>query len=34
MTIFCPEEITYRIGYIDQDKLRMLGATMRNNQYG
>ena len=32
--ISCPEEIAYRMGFIDRDTLRLLAATMRNNQYG
>ena len=32
--ISCPEEIAYRMGFIDRDTLRLLGTTMRNNQYG
>ena len=34
MMISCPEEIAYRMGFIDRDTLRLLAATMRNNQYG
>ena len=34
MMISCPEEIAYRMGFIDRDMLRLLAATMRNNQYG
>ena len=34
MMISCPEEIAYRLGYIDSDELRSLGEVMENNQYG
>ena len=34
MMLSCPEEITYRMGFIDRDTLRLLAVTMRNNQYG
>ncbi len=34
MMLSCPEEIAYRMGFIDRDTLRLLGTTMRNNQYG
>ena len=34
MMLSCPEEIAYRMGFIDRDTLRLLAATMRNNQYG
>jgi len=34
MMISCPEEIAYRMGYIDRDGLRSLGEAMRSNSYG
>ena len=34
MMISCPEEIAYRMGYIDRDGLRDLGEAMRSNAYG
>jgi len=34
MKISCIEEIAFRMGYIDKDKLRFLGKKMENNQYG
>jgi len=32
--ISCIEEIAYRKGYIDRDRLRELGAAMQKNEYG
>lgn len=34
MMIACPEEIAYRMGYIDKEGLREQANTMKNNQYG
>ena len=34
MKISCIEEIAYRMGYIDDNQLRLLGEKMANNQYG
>jgi glucose-1-phosphate thymidylyltransferase len=34
MMISCPEEIAYRMGYIDRDGLRGLGEAMHSNAYG
>ena len=34
MMISCPEEIAYRMGYIDADALRELGKEMEGNRYG
>ncbi len=34
MMISCPEEIAYRMGYIDRKQLRELGSAMKGNQYG
>ena len=34
MMISCPEEIAFRMGYIDAAQLRSLGRVMENNQYG
>jgi glucose-1-phosphate thymidylyltransferase len=34
MMISCPEEIAYRLGYIDNQTLRNQALAMKNNQYG
>ena len=34
MMISCPEEIAYRMGYIDIDELRRQALAMKHNQYG
>lgn len=34
MMISCPEEIAYRMGYIDLEQLRKLGMAMKSNRYG
>jgi len=34
MMISCPEEITYRSGFIDRAQLRSLAAKVSNNDYG
>ncbi len=34
MMISCPEEIAYRLGYIDRDALRAQGLALKNNEYG
>ncbi len=34
MMISCPEEIAYRMGYINADELCSLGEAMDSNQYG
>ncbi len=34
MMISCPEEIAYRLGYIDNAQLRHLAITMEKNTYG
>jgi len=34
MMISCPEEIAYRLNFIDADQLRSLAVTMDSNQYG
>jgi glucose-1-phosphate thymidylyltransferase len=34
MMISCPEEIAYRMGFINSDQLRSLAGRYRNNQYG
>jgi len=34
MMISCPEEIAYRMGYIDREELRRQALVMKNNQYG
>lgn len=34
MMISCPEEIAYRMGFIDSEQLRDLALEMNNNEYG
>lgn len=34
LKVACPEEIAYRMGFIDAAQLLELGEEMRNNQYG
>ena len=34
MMISCPEEIAYRMGYIEADQLRQLARAMKSNEYG
>jgi len=34
LKIACPEEIVYRMGYIDAERVRALAAPMKNNGYG
>jgi len=34
LKIACPEEIAYRMGYIDARQLERLGAAMAKNGYG
>ncbi|RMD66677.1 glucose-1-phosphate thymidylyltransferase [Candidatus Parcubacteria bacterium] len=34
MMISCPEEIAYRMGYIDAEQVRKLAEGMKNNGYG
>src|SRR4030043_2007510 len=34
MMISCPEEIAFRLGFIDADQLRHLARAMEGNQYG
>jgi len=34
LKIGCIEEIAYRLGYIDSDRLRALGTEMHKNEYG
>jgi glucose-1-phosphate thymidylyltransferase len=34
MMISCPEEIAFRLGFINADQLRQLALTMDSNQYG
>lgn len=34
MMISCPEEIAYRMGYIDRDQLRQLAERYQGNRYG
>lgn len=34
LKISCPEEIAYKNGWIDKERLLKIGTTMANNQYG
>lgn len=34
LKVSCPEEIAFRSGFIDRDRLRALAAPMKKNQYG
>jgi glucose-1-phosphate thymidylyltransferase len=34
LMIACPEEIAYRLGYIDRADVRRLGQALRTNEYG
>jgi glucose-1-phosphate thymidylyltransferase len=34
LKVACPEEIAYRMGYIDAEHVRRLAEPMRNNSYG
>ena len=34
LKIACPEEIAYRLGYIDAGRLEFLGRSMEKNGYG
>jgi glucose-1-phosphate thymidylyltransferase len=34
MMISCPEEIAYRLGYIDQEQLKKLAQPLQGNEYG
>jgi len=34
LKIACPEEIAYRLGYIDAARLELLGNAMAKNAYG
>jgi glucose-1-phosphate thymidylyltransferase len=34
LMIACPEEIAYRMGFIDLDALRALGERLRTSSYG
>ena len=34
MMISCPEEIAYRLGFINDEQLRRAGAGLENNSYG
>jgi len=34
LKIACPEEIAFRMGFIDRQQLEKLGAQMKNNEYG
>jgi glucose-1-phosphate thymidylyltransferase len=34
LMISCPEEIAYRLGYIDQERLKKLALSMESNGYG
>ena len=34
LMIGCPEEVAYRMGFIDREQLRTLGETLKHNGYG
>jgi glucose-1-phosphate thymidylyltransferase len=34
LMIGCPEEVAYRMGFIDREQLRELGKNMQHNSYG
>jgi len=34
MKIACPEEVAYRMGYIDAAQVERLGQPLRHNSYG
>jgi glucose-1-phosphate thymidylyltransferase len=34
LKVSCPEEIAFRMGYIDQARLEKLGMAMKNSEYG
>jgi glucose-1-phosphate thymidylyltransferase len=34
LKIACPEEIAFRLGFIDSDRLRVIAAPLARNQYG
>jgi glucose-1-phosphate thymidylyltransferase len=34
LKIACPEEIAFRLGYVDAEQLKHLAAPMRNSEYG
>ena len=34
MMISCPEEIAYRMGFVDREQLLKLATDLNNNQYG
>jgi glucose-1-phosphate thymidylyltransferase len=34
LMVSCPEEIAYRLGYIDAGQLEATASTMKNNRYG
>ena len=34
LKVACPEEIAFRMGYIDAEHVRRLAEPMRNNTYG
>jgi glucose-1-phosphate thymidylyltransferase len=34
LMIGCPEEVAYRMGFIDRAQLRVLGKKLVNNGYG
>ena len=34
LMISCPEEIAYRMGFIDLEQTRALALEMKNNSYG
>jgi glucose-1-phosphate thymidylyltransferase len=34
LKVACPEEIAYRMGYIDATQVAEIASTMRKNEYG
>jgi glucose-1-phosphate thymidylyltransferase len=34
LKVSCPEEIAFRLGYIDKDQLGKLAEPMKKNSYG
>jgi glucose-1-phosphate thymidylyltransferase len=34
LKVSCPEEIAFRLGYIDREQLRILAGPMKKNSYG
>ena len=34
LKVSCPEEIAFRLGFIDEDELRRAGESLSKNEYG